>query len=61
MTLAHYLCEDAGDHEAAVNIANTIVAEERRPRSQTDESALPSGRPPEDVEISHAHCEQTES
>lgn len=49
LTLAHSLYEDAEDREAAVNIANSIVAEGRRPRSQTDESALPSGRPPDDT------------
>lgn len=48
LTLAHSLYEDAEDREAAVSIANSIVAEGRRPRnqSQTDDT-LPPGRPPD--------------
>lgn len=50
LTLAHGLYEDAEDREAAIAIANSIVAEGRRPRPQSDDSALPSGRPPDPTE-----------
>lgn len=51
LTLAYSIYENDEDGEAAINIANTIIADGRRPRSHTSgDTSLPPGLPT-DVEI----------
>lgn len=53
LTLAHSLYEDAEDREAAIEMANNIVSEGRRPRTQTQgDSSYSPGRPPDNSDQS---------